>query len=87
MKKIILYVFMCVTALGFLAGCGDNEDVSIPHVLTDDEIAEMHRQDSIDSINRTKWKVDKMFEYETSFFISANSYDGALVEIDTVGIA
>ena len=50
MKKIILYVFMCVTALGFLAGCGDNEDVSIPHVLTDDEIAPMAEEIGIGAI-------------------------------------
>ena len=40
MKKIFLYLFMCVTALNFMASCGDNEDVSVPHILTDDEIAE-----------------------------------------------
>lgn len=87
MKKIFLYVVMCVTTLGFMASCGDNEDVSAPHVLTDDEIAEIARQEEEESIARTKWDVAKMWEYETSFFISANAYDGALVEIDTVEIA
>ena len=87
MKKIFLYVVMCVTTLGFMASCGDNEDVSAPHVLTDDEIAEIARQEEEESIARTKWDVAKMWEYETSFFVSANAYDGALVEIDTVEIA
>lgn len=90
MKKIILYVFLCVTVLGSLAGCGDNEDVSIAHFLTDDEVAELRRQDSIDSVNRTKVNADLVLEYNVQFpahSAESNDYTGMEVEIDTTAIA
>ena len=49
MKKHLLYiaVFGGLLTLG-TASCGDNEAVSVEHVLTQEEIAEMARQDSIE---------------------------------------
>ena len=87
MKKIFLYLFMCVTALNFMASCGDNEDVSVPHILTDDEIAEIHRQDSIDSINKTKINAGLILEYTAEITVTPLGYDGAYVVLDTVKIA
>lgn len=67
--------------------CGDNDDFSSQHVLTDAEIAEMHRQDSIDSVNRSKLDVDFLLEYTTEITISSQSYDGSTVDVETDKLA
>ena len=61
----------------FFSSCGDNENFWGPHTLTDDEIAEMARQDSIKQAQRERIDADLILEYTVEFYLSANSYDGA----------
>jgi len=69
------------------ASCGDNEDFSTPHVLTDDEIAEMKRQDSILEAQKHKINADLELDYAVEIPISSTSYDGTTLEIDLDKIA
>ena len=89
MKKLsyILSGLLIAGSSAFFSSCGDNEDFWGPHTLTDDEIAEMHRQDSIAEENRKRINADLILEYTVEFYLSANSYDGAPVEIDMDKIA
>ena len=87
MKKIYFFLFAFVMTLGCFTSCDDNTDVSSLHVLTDEEVAEMEYQAYLDSLRRATIDVDLLIEYEVPITIMANSYDGTLVEIDTVKIA
>ena len=89
MKKLTYIISTLLVACSsvFLSSCGDNEDFWGPHTLTDDEIAEMHRQDSIAEENRKRINADLVLEYTVEFYLSGNSYDGAPVEIDMDKIA
>lgn len=64
MKKHLLYAALLggLCSLG-VTSCGDNEDVSREHVLTDAEIAEMARQDSIEEAQRNQINADLILEY------------------------
>ena len=89
MKKLsyILSGLLIAGSSAFFSSCGDNEDFWGPHTLTDDEIAEMARQDSIKEAQRSRIDADLILEYTAEFYISGNSYDGAPVEIDMDRIA
>lgn len=87
MKKIFFYLFAFVAILGGLTACGDNENVSSVHILTDDEIAQMEYLDSLKKAQLERVDVDLLLDYEAHFYVSDNSYDGAYVYIDTVQIA
>lgn len=89
MKKIsyiLSGLLMCASSV-FFSSCGDNEDFWGPHTLTDDEIAEMARQDSIKQAQRERIDADLILEYTAEFYLSGNSYDGAEVKIDMDKIA
>lgn len=85
MKKILFLVPLFALLLGVYS-CGDNDDISNPHVLTDAEMAEIHRQDSIDSVNRSKIDADLILEYTVEDYPST-SYGGVTcaVEFDKIG--
>ena len=89
MKKLsyILSGLLIAGCSAFFSSCGDNENFWGPHTLTDDEIAEMARQDSIKQAQRERIDADLILEYTVEFYLSANSYDGAEVEIDMDKIA
>ena len=70
-----------------ITSCGDNTDFWGAHVLTDDEIAEMKRQDSIKEAQRNTINADLVLEYTAEVTISATSYDGVSVPIDCDKIA
>ena len=89
MKKLsyILSGLLIAGSSAFFSSCGDNEDFWGPHTLTNDEIAEMARQDSIKQAQRERIDADLILEYTVEFYLSSNSYDGAPVEIDMDKIA
>lgn len=70
MKKLIYISILFLIFTGII-GCGDNDSFSNLHVLTDDEIAEMHRQDSIDSVNRSRIDADLILEYTIETYATA----------------
>ncbi len=86
-----LYSLFCLTAilcaaLG-LSSCGDNDDVSREHTLTDEEMAELARQDSLTQAQLASINADLILSYTVSFTISSLSYDGTSLEIDLDQIA
>lgn len=85
--KQLIYIGVLFVLLAGVIGCGDNSDFSNLHILTDDEIAEMHRQDSLDSVKRAQINADLILEYTVPITILANGYDGTNLYIDTVKIA
>jgi hypothetical protein len=70
-----------------LTGCGDNDDFSTQHVLTDAELAEMARQDSILEAQRNQINADLVLQYATDLTISSQSYDGVNLAIEWDKIA
>ena len=89
MKKLsyILSGLLIAGSSAFFSSCGDNKDFWGPHTLTDDEIAEMARQDSIKQAQRERIDADLILEYNVEFYLSSNAYDGGPVEIDMDKIA
>lgn len=88
MKKYIFYV----VALGFLSSlgiisCDDNTDVCKEHILTQDEIDEMARQDSIQNEQMNKINADLVLEYQVDITISQVAYDGGSVTVEMDKIA
>jgi len=81
MKKILFSVPLFALLMGVYS-CGDNEDFSSAHVLTDAEMAEMHRQDSIDSVNRSKIDADLVLEYTVEDYPSASIWTNQMLQID-----
>ncbi|WP_294591100.1 DUF4859 domain-containing protein [uncultured Bacteroides sp.] len=86
MKRLIYFYILFILFVG-MTGCGDNTDFSNLHILTEDEIAEMARQDSIKEAQKNKINADLILEYNAEIVILANGYDGIMVHIDTVKIA
>lgn len=62
-------------------GCGDNSDFSGEHTLTQDEIDEIARQDSIKEAQKSKINADLILEYTVDIVISSSLYDGTTLEI------
>lgn len=87
MKKLSYFVCSLMLGGAMLTACGDNTDFCSEHVLTADELAEMHRQDSIREALRNQINADLILNYDVEFYISANSYDGAGVAVDMEKIA
>lgn len=89
MKKLsyIASAILLFASTHMLSSCGDNGNFWGPHTLTDDEIAEMARQDSIKQAQRERIDADLILNYTVEFYMSANSYDGAPVKIDMDAIA
>lgn len=81
MKKIFLTLAAALTiSIGFTS-CGDNTDFWGLHNLTDDELAEMARQDSIARERKNHIDADLILTHDVSFYISSTSYDGAEVDM------
>ena len=87
MKKIFKYIPACAFMLTMMASCGDNENFSKEHILTNDELKELARQDSILEAQKNQINADLILEYTANITISSNLYDGTFVEIDTDKIA
>ena len=89
MKKLsyIASALLLFASVSLMSSCGDNENFWGPHTLTDDEIAELARQDSIAEANRQRINADLILEYTVEFYLSSNSYDGASLTIDMDAIA
>lgn len=69
------------------SSCGDNEDFWGPHQLTDDEAAELARQEHIRDSLRNSIDAGLVLEYTADITISASSYDGVEIAIDCNRIA
>mgnify|MGYP002623619375 CR=1 FL=1 len=89
MKKLsyILSGLLMLGSTAFLSSCGDNDNFWGPHTLTDAEIAEIARQDSIQEAQRNSINADLILEYTAEITISSTSYDGVSVPIDADAIA
>jgi len=87
MKKIFLYITFLSLLVAGLMGCGDNMDFSKEHILTDAEIKEMARQDSIKEAQKNHINANLVLEYSVDVNISKTLYDGASLEIDLDKIA
>lgn len=88
MKKSIFYIALLgsLFALG-TTSCGDNENVSVEHVLTQEELDEMERQDSIKNAQMNQINADLILEYTADITLSTVAYDGAQVIVETDKIA
>lgn len=83
MKKIYFYGCMLGMALmPLITSCGDNENVSVPHQLTQEEIDEIARQDSILEAQKNKINADLILEYSVDITISETAYTGANVQVE-----
>jgi hypothetical protein len=87
MKKIFLYITFLSLLVAGLTGCGDNMDFSKEHILTDAEIKEMARQDSIKEAQKNNINANLVLEYTVDINISKTLYDGTSLEIDLDKIA
>lgn len=87
MKKIFLYItFLSLLAVG-LVGCGDNVDFSKEHVLSDAEIKEMARQDSVKEAQKNHINANLVLNYSLEITTSKTVYDGAPLTVDMDKIA
>lgn len=87
MKRIChLYIMLFSLTIG-LVGCGDNTGFCEEHVLTQDEIAEMARQDSINEAQKNSIDADLILEYTVEDVVSASSWTSKTLEIDLDAIA
>lgn len=90
MKKFkyifLLPVVFMLLGLGAVS-CGDNTDFSKAHVLTDDELNELARQQAIRDSLRNVINADTILTIEVNLIASASSYDGELLTIDHHAIA
>ena len=75
MKTIFKYIPACAFMLAMMASCGDNENFSKEHILTDDELKELARQDSILEAQKNQINADLILEYTANITISSNLYD------------
>lgn len=81
--KYILLLPVLVFALGIgIQSCSDNTDFSKPHILTDDEMAELARQQRVRDSLMTVINADSIVITEVNLIASASSYDGTTVELD-----
>src|SRR5574344_453337 len=89
MKKInyIICSLMMTVGAMVLSSCGDNGDFWGLHTLTDDEIAEIARQDSIKNAQKNNINADLILNYSVDIPLSSTSYDGGSVQVDMDKIA
>jgi len=87
MKKIYSFLAIFALLLSGMASCGDNTDVWSEHNLTQEEIDELARQDSIKKANQENINANLILRYDVAITISTASYDGATVAIDVDAIA
>lgn len=80
MKKIVSYLMIALFTFGFYS-CGDNEDFSNLHVLTDEEIAEMERQKKEEEEKRNRIDADLVLEYDIDLTIG-QAYEGKRLDVD-----
>ena len=73
MKKSIFSIIALGLLTLFAISCGENEDVSVAHVLTDDEIEELRRQDSIKNAQMSQINADLILEYTVELTASTVS--------------
>ena len=75
-----------MTVIG-VTSCGDNVDFSKLHNLTQAEIDEMHRRDSIEEEQRKRINADLVIENTYEMVLSGTSYDGITVDVpfDKIG--
>lgn len=89
MKRVYLYI-ACIASfmiLGAMSGCGDNTDFCLPHILTQDELDEIARQDSIKNEQMNSINADLKLNYTVDVTISQTLYDGASLAIELDKIA
>jgi len=87
MKKIYFYTACLAFLIIGIASCGDNTDFWGKHELTQDEIDEIARQDSIREAQKNSINADLKLEYSIDITISKTVYDGAPVTVDLDKIA
>lgn len=86
MKKIQIFILLSLFVAGFM-GCKDNMDYSSLHNLTDDEKAEIARQDSIREAQKTNINANLKLYYTAEFPASKSLYDGISVPVEIDKIA
>lgn len=82
-----IYIFLAASLLLGVVSCGDNTDFSTLHKLTQDEIDEIARQDSIKEAQKNRINADLILEYTANITISKTLYDGTSLEIEIDKIA
>ncbi|WP_167606171.1 DUF4859 domain-containing protein [Maribellus sediminis] len=87
MKKINILIILSLIITAGIFSCKDNEDFSGLHDLTDDEIAEIARQDSIAQAQKERINADLVLEYSMDITISGSLYEGGNLEIELDKIA
>ncbi len=87
MKKIYLYISLCLFMAGLIISCADNTNFSNLHELTADEIAEIARQDSIREAQKNKINADLVLKYSVEITTSKTLYDGVSLPISIDSIA
>lgn len=89
MKKLY-YIFLlpALTLLAGLTACGDYDmdEITGAHILTDDELAELHRQDSIAEALRQQINADTILRYTVTDYF-ATTYTAQRLDIDISAIA
>lgn len=86
MKKIQIIILLALFVTGFV-GCKDNMDYSSLHNLTDEERAEIARQDSIEEAQKNNINANLILEYTAEITVSKTLYDGVSVPIEIDKIA
>lgn len=86
MKKIYIFIFLAVFTAGWIS-CSDNSNFSNVHNLTDEEIAELARQDSIEEAQKNSINANLILEYSVDVTVSQTLYDGTTLAIDIDQIA
>ena len=86
MKKIKIFFLLTLFVAGFI-GCKDYMDYSTLHNLTDEEKAELARQDSIKEAQKNNINANLILNYRAEFTVSKSLYDGVSVPISIDSIA
>ena len=86
MKKIQIIILLALFLTGFV-GCKDNMDYSSLHNLTDEEKAELARQDSIVEAQKNNINANLILKYTAEITVSKTLYDGVTVPVAIDSIA
>lgn len=81
MKNLYIYMLLSILVVGIMS-CKDNQDFFKPHILTDAEIAEIARQDSIEKAQREMINANLILNYSLELQTSASQYSGEMVDIE-----